>query len=200
MRELIAEEFLYVLLPLLITFASVVYYRERGVVHLNPYSTFWPRLFALIVDAAVLWPVVRTLPRFLNYVLGFSEAESLVLFSGAALVIPLYSLILHGVFGATVGKFVTKILLARTQKKVRCDFKQAFLRDSVPLVLSLIWLVWVHGVQTEPIPFPTVADLMIPLIYLAWYLIELLTMPSNSKRRSVQDLMAGTVVIRYDWN
>ena len=181
MRDLIAEEFLYVLAPLLIMTAAIIYYREKGVVHLNPYSTFWPRLIAIFVDAVVLWPVVRLLPRFLNYVLGFSETQSILLYSMSALVVPVYFLVLHGAFGATVGKFVTKILLAEPERKTRPSFRQAFLRDSIPLALTLFWVVWLHGIQAPPSPFLVVADLMIPIIYLAWYLIELLTMPLNKK-------------------
>ena len=200
MRELIAEEFLYVLAPLLISTAAMIYYKERGVVHLNPYSTLWPRLIAPCIDAVVLWPVVRLLPLFLIYFFELSGEMSATLLVAFNMIIPFYLVILHGLFGATVGKFVTKILLAGAKTKNRSNFREAFIRDLVPIGFSLVWIVWTVALKGEQGFLKSVSDYMIPIIFGTWYLVEFFTMFFNAKMRSVPDLLAGTVVIRYDWN
>jgi uncharacterized RDD family membrane protein YckC len=201
MRELIAEEFFYVLAPLLITTAAIIYYREKGVVHLNPYSTFWPRLLAPWIDMVILWPFVRLLPIFIVYFFDLPPASSsaILILSGA--VIPLYFIISHGAYGATLGKFVTKTVLVDVKTKSRTNYKQALIRDSLPILLSIGWIIWAFGFQgTENPMVSPYANYMIPLLYGAWYVLELITFPFNPKKKAVQDLLAKTVVIRYDWN
>ncbi len=201
MRELIAEEFLYVLAPLLITTAAIIYYREKGVIHLNPYSTFWPRFIAPWIDMVILWPVVRLLPIFMIYFLDLSAKESSMVLISASAIIPLYFIFSHGAYGATLGKFVTKAVLVDDKTKSRSNYGQAILRDCLPIVLSIGWAIWAFGFQGTEHPWvEPYAHYIIPIIYGAWYVIELITFPVNPKRKAIQDLMAKTVLVRHEWN
>ena len=200
MRELLAEEFLYIVPHLLLAFGAFIFYRERGVVHLNPYSTFWPRFLASSVDAVTLWPVTGLIPMMITYLGQLSDAQSFWVYSIAAMVIPIYSVVLHGTFGATLGKYVCKIVVLDAKTKRSIGFKQALLRDSVPILLTITWIVWIALFGGAENPEASASFYVIPLIFLAWFLAEVITMLTNVRRRAIHDYIAGTVVIRHDWN
>ena len=200
MRVLLLEEFRYILPHLVLGFGAFIYYRERGVVHLNPYSTFWPRFLASSVDAVVLWPITGLIPMLTVYLAEYSDTQSFWIYSIVALIIPVYSVVAHGLYGATVGKYVCKIVVLDAKTKRRISFKQAFIRDSVPIILAVSWIVWIALSGGADSVTETTAFYAIPLIYMGWFLAEVITMLSNSRRRAIHDFMAGTVVIRHDWN
>lgn len=84
------------------------------------------------------------------------------------------------------------------------SLRQALLRDIGAVVSSscgLIYFVFIvlshrytESVSETP-PWPMVA---LGFANLGWFLIEIVTMLTNPKRRALHDLIAGTVVVRID--
>ena len=155
------------------------------------YRTFWPRVWAGLIDSAVFLPlsladtwVWATLPASPLLVLWFVAVS----FSFVA-----YTTLLHGFFGQTIGKRVTRVKVLDVSES-KLSMKQAVLRESVYVVLILYGLV---------IDLPTVASGQNPYAHLVsayaslvWFLLEILTMLSNAKRRAIHDLIARSVVVR----
>ena len=81
--------------------------------------------------------------------------------------------------------------------KTECPitFKQALLRDAIPAVL-IVCLLTAGTFSTitgdESLIFWVFAVLA------TWFLLELITMLFNKKRRALHDFIAGTVVVRSD--
>ena len=80
-------------------------------------------------------------------------------------------------------------------------FRQAFIRDigyiafNAFAVASLIYLVLTHqykyGSEGRSLP-----DQILGYSGLCWFLLEIISMATNDKRRAFHDYIAGTVVIR----
>jgi len=163
------------------------------------YSTFWARFGAAFIDGIVLLPVLFVLEAVAL------EQDSLRLLL-LAKVVHLwasfaYSILLHGQFGQTVGKMVTRVkVLDVTEKPL--GMWRAFLRDSIPLALCCISLglqipVFLKGTEEAFVGLvQTVPYILFSAVSFLWFLAEMVTMLFNRKRRAVHDLVAGSVVIR----
>jgi uncharacterized RDD family membrane protein YckC len=116
-----------------------------------------------------------------------------------------YSIILHGLFGQTLGKKFTGVKVFDVSGQ-RLSVRQAVFRDSVLLVLVLFGVaVDLPTVMTGSNPYdPTTFSLsklsllqQIPLWgSFVWFLVEVVSMLANAQRRAVHDLIAGSVVMR----
>jgi uncharacterized RDD family membrane protein YckC len=174
------------------------YYRYNSSYPDMKYSTFWPRFWAPTFDELVLWPFTSLLPLIFIPSLSPDSELPLPVTTAIALLQFTYSITCHGAFGATLGKRICKVRVvdARTEKTI--TYGQAFLRDSVPMIMIFCFLAYSSL-------FPQPADLekqspalIITGIFVAWFLAEILTMLTNQKRRALHDFLAGTVVIRTD--
>jgi uncharacterized RDD family membrane protein YckC len=165
----------------------------------NQYRTFWRRFWAGVIDALVLWPLL-----WVDEAIGArtGSAPLLVLWSvfyslsGVA-----YTIVLHGRYGQTIGKVILGVKVLDVSGS-RLSMKQAVLRDSVLLVLVLGGLVvdlpsiaagrnpYADGVEL------TTVQLILLNATLAWFVVELVTMLSNARRRALHDFIAGSVVVR----
>jgi uncharacterized RDD family membrane protein YckC len=183
----------------------LAYYRGKTVPLSDYYSTFAPRFWTGFVDSCVLWPI------------GFLATISLLLDSSrylaAMLVIVqsfawlLYTVTMHAHYGQTVGKMITKVQVVDFHTEGKITFLQAWLREGIPMVLSLglvgyqvfAILTW----ATEPSAIASgkaLADSkpfwLLTALPGLWFVAEILTMLTNNKRRALHDFIAGTVVIR----
>jgi uncharacterized RDD family membrane protein YckC len=113
----------------------------------------------------------------------------------------LYSVCLHARYGQTIGKMITRVkVLDRSERRVP-TIREAFLRDTGYILLSICSLVsFVYVVCTgRYVPGKETASLSEAVLAwagCAWYLLEVITMLTNDKRRAVHDFIAGTVVVR----
>lgn len=111
----------------------------------------------------------------------------------------IYEVLMHGKYGQTVGKMVTRVIVLDVSL-AKLTMRQAFLRDSIYIALTTVGII---------IDLPKVAKGWNPyqgpigltskiLSYasLAWFLVELVTMLTNGKRRAFHDFIARSVVIR----
>ena len=169
---------------------------------MNKHKTFGRRFWAAILDMGVfvpmgwidnaIWTNVKV-PTILAVWLIINMAVSW-----------LYGILLHGYYGQTVGKFVCQVkVLDKTEKPL--SMRQAFYRDAFPIVIGIPFLFYevknVLGGQIANKGFPSDMNIMLKAflsISLLWFLLELITMLTNKKRRAIHDYIAGSVVIRYE--
>ncbi len=115
----------------------------------------------------------------------------------------LYTVCLHGRYGQTVGKRATRVKLLDFRTEEPASWQQVWLREAIPLLLLgcllpfqlATWLLRIPAVESAAIS-PSLGETLLGLIPLLWFLLELLTLLFNAKRRALQDLIAGTVVVR----
>ncbi len=197
----------FISLGIIVPIASLVclYYRGRTFYLSERYSTFGPRFWTGYVDSCVLWPV-----GFITAVLSCLGIPR-ILTAGLAImhtvVWLVYTVVMHARYGQTVGKMVTKVRVVDFRTEGSISWRQALLREGIPMVLSLGFLVWMvlfiirdelnpndistHEALTESRAFWFLAAL--PGL---WFIAEVLTMLTNKKRRALHDFIAGTVVVR----
>lgn len=161
------------------------------------YQTFKPRVNAALVDGLVFF-----LPSLLvrwSYTLDLPPLTRLAIFVVDSSIRYVYSVAMHGVFGQTLGKMVTKVrVVDLTETKL--SFRQAVLRDSVAIILDLLF-IGLAKPQVMAGVDPRTLDVsggvaLLTYLSLIWYVAEFVTMLFSRKRRSLHDLLAGSVVIR----
>lgn len=151
------------------------------------YSTFWPRLWAGFLDSFMLMPltvlflIVRPAP-------GTAQDVLLTLLQNA--IFYGYTLWLLTTRGQTAGKWLCRVkVLAVNEEPMRPW--QPWARDAVPIALNLLTLPLLAAHPHNP-RVALLASMPLTL----WFLLELVTMLSNWKRRALHDFMARTVVVR----
>jgi len=102
---------------------------------------------------------------------------------------------------------VCKVRVIDNRSNQKISFWQAWLREGIPTVLSIGFLVYEISallsdgvspnalVRGEGLPKGTLFWLLtsVPLL---WFLAEIVTMLTNARRRALHDLIAGTVIVR----
>jgi len=166
----------------------------------DQYQTFWRRLGAAFLDIIIFVPLSLVddwvlslqppVPIVTTY-MAVSESTFLV-----------YSILMHGLFGQTVGKMLTRVKVVSLDE-TPLTMRQAVLRDSpgllfqlayLPLaVMHLNWLIALkRGDETEiPQWFHVLGYGALLMLF-----IELATMLTNRKRRALHDFIAGSVVVK----
>lgn len=177
-------------------------YKSLTVSSEKQYLTFWPRLWAGFVDSLVLWPLAFVLTLTLQ--LDIPLWLSIIVWFLQSLIWVAYSVYMHGKYGQTIGKMVTKVKIIDAKTHNPISFRHAIVRDSIPILIIIISEVYLaYHLATGTI---SIDDLIkgesgtgagwFLLIFAGWYLAEIITMLTNSKRRALHDFLAGTVVIR----
>lgn len=112
----------------------------------------------------------------------------------------IYSVLLHGLYGQTVGKMILSVKVVNYSNEKNISFWQAFLRDCVPVVVLFVTiLVLSFAPVDDEGNLPSVVDSILifsAVFHITWFLVEVITMLLNDKRRALHDFIAGTVVIR----
>lgn len=164
---------------------------------MEKYQTFTPRLFALIIDGLIFLPLY-----FLDNVI--KEASlSPVIFSLWLLILniahPLYSILLHGVYGQTLGKMVAKVKVVDAFENP-ITFHHAVLRE-LPYLSFNFSLIFFTMQQTPNVEQPnlftpdSVADIILFLM-VGWTFVDIAVFFISDKCRALHDFIAGTVVIK----
>lgn len=168
----------------------------------NKYKTFGRRFWAAIVDVGVFVPL-----GWIDHAIWANVKVPAILASWLVINMAtswLYGILLHGYYGQTVGKFVCNVkVLDKTEK--RLSLKQAFYRDAFPILVGIPLLFYeVKNVMEGHIEnkgFPAEMNIMLKVFLsfsLIWFLLELITMLTNKKRRAIHDFIAGSVVVRLE--
>mgnify|MGYP006172556075 FL=1 len=163
------------------------------------YRTFWPRFWAGLIDGLVFLPLAWVD----SAVWANIDATPLLVlwFVFYSLVGVAYTIVLHGLYGQTIGKRLTGVRVLNVSE-ARLSMRQALLRDTVLLVL-LGWALVIDlpTVFSGKNPYAegatiTTAHWISLYAMLAWFALELITMLTNDKRRAVHDFIAKSVVVR----
>ncbi len=113
----------------------------------------------------------------------------------------LYTVILHARYGQTLGKMVTHVQVLDLSEERIPTLRQAFLREIGNIVLNTCSLVYftyliLAGQNHHGTYFSALPGQILAWAFLGWFLLEIVTMASNHKRRALHDYIAGTVVVR----
>lgn len=159
----------------------------------HKYSTFWPRFFASFIDGICLAIITYSL----SLVIGFLPMWAIPAFE----LLPffdlyIYSVALHALSGQTFGKVFMSVKVVNYLDGDDISFKQAFMRDAVAILITLfsVAMLPVDSVENLPAQYNELL-IWILTVSLAWFIIDIITMLSNEKRRTMHDYIAGTVVI-----
>jgi len=161
------------------------------------YQTFWKRLCASWVDGIVFIPFIFIDTWIYNQ--EISSTSILIYYIFTSLSIYIYSIIMHGYYGQTVGKMALNIKLYSVSEE-RLGFKRSVYRDTVPIVFTLIFITLqapeiLNGINPDTANHTFVSSILIYVI-IGWYISEFITMLFNNKRRALHDFIAGSVVVR----
>ncbi len=158
------------------------------------YRLFWRRFFSLIIDSFILLSFIR----LETYILASNIEATWELMIGlfTSVLIVGYSVLMHGRYGQTLGKMVTRIKVIDISEEKKLTYKQASLRDILPILLLLITIFKYYQATLETTLIRSRPDAFLLLAALLWLILEIITMFFDKKRRSVQDLIAGSVVVK----
>jgi uncharacterized RDD family membrane protein YckC len=170
---------------------------------MDKYSTFWPRFWAGLIDGLVLCPIsiidnYMYPPRVDKPLLVIWTIFSFLTYST-------YSVLLHARYGQTVGKKAMNIKVMNFGEDRLPSYGQAILRDIGEVgpgfigSAYLIFLILADRSSREAISSNWVL-IALGFANLGWFVLELVTMLTNKKRRALHDLIAGTVVVRLELN
>ncbi len=177
---------------------------------MTKYCTFWRRFFAGILDCFVFFPIVVCLPiNFLaNLFLPPDRGPfltimwSIISYTAAWL----YSVLLHARYGQTLGKMATRVKVLDVSEERLPTLRQAFIRDIGEIIPSMLFLgyailIVLFGRSAKPSEFTSFFGEIffvtgIGMGAVGWFLVEIITMATNIKRRALHDYLAGTIVVR----
>ncbi|MGE3075654.1 MAG: RDD family protein [Dehalococcoidia bacterium] len=162
------------------------------------YKTFWRRFGAMWIDGFMFRPL-----GFLTPAIEPGTSFGLVAWACVLSFIPIgYSTVMHARFGQTVGKMACGVMVLDLSETRVLSTKQAILRDALSYgftFASFVFMAMVARMDTE-------GDRMAALVFgiglvftaLVWSLGEILTTLTNSRRRSLHDFVAGTLVVKLN--
>lgn len=164
---------------------------------MSKYQTFWQRFAAIVIDGLIFLP----LSYFVTFFYQFSDPKNtlIILVLDQALFL-IYSVYMHGKFGQTIGKWIMRVKVLSLDE-TKLSMRQALLRDAVPIGLSCIYTIVAinpifSGLNPESKEFYQAIPIGVSGFAIAVVLTEILSMLTNSKRRSVFDFIAGSVVVK----
>lgn len=157
---------------------------------------FGSRFVALIIDSIIFIPLA-----IINY--GVNTLDLPPVLSHLWLLVmtlaqPFYTIVMHGLYGQTLGKMAVKIKVVDLYENP-ITFHHAVLRSLPQIFFSLI-LIFLSKPQTTDADgilhsaTATFASIMM-FAALAWNLADIAVFFVNHKRRALHDFVAGTVVI-----
>ncbi len=165
---------------------------------MNRYGTFWRRFFAGFIDGFILGGIESVLGVFEPGNVAGWEAIAWASFSAAITLA--YSVGMHARFGQTVGKMATGVLVLDVSEARKLSLWQAFLRD-VGLV-GIDGCSLAYGMLALAFGLGERAAIAVAVVLggasFLWFVLEVLTMLSNDRRRALHDWIAGSVVVRTD--
>jgi uncharacterized RDD family membrane protein YckC len=160
------------------------------------YNTVGRRFTALIIDGLLFLPFsyVDSISSNKAYFLGVSF---LYFISWGV-----YTISLHAKYGQTLGKKLMDIKLLEITERNLLTLKMSFARESIWLIGEVIILIIyvpkiLHSAGDSTYIYQSYSGYA-SLLTVIWALVELISMVLNSKKRSIQDIIANSIVIKLD--
>jgi uncharacterized RDD family membrane protein YckC len=167
------------------------------------YRTFSRRFWAGFVDAIVLLPIAILGKYMWSHHASIPTAVFILWYISQTAAYRLYDVLLHGIYGQTIGKRVMGVVVINQDEKQPMTIAQAIRRDIYPVIMAIIGIIIFiprvlrGGYPTTP-PTYTTMDWVRSYSFYGWFLMEFITMLFNSRRRALHDYIAGTVVVRKE--
>jgi uncharacterized RDD family membrane protein YckC len=165
------------------------------------YQTAWPRIQAAIGDGIVFAPV--TTFDYWYFQQGNSPLANLVVYAlVTTMSFYVYSVVMHGCFGKTLGKMMAGVVVQGADGS-KLGIKRAFMRDSVIIIFALVGLaIEAPEILEGAHPYEAGMESAVFSIFgyasLIWFLLEIVSMFTNKQRRAIHDFIGGSVVVRED--
>ncbi len=166
------------------------------------YQTFWPRFWSGWIDSLVFIPLFLVdyfIWKNHRYVSAYFLLFWYTIYSLSYLI---YSVLMHGNFGQTLGKMATRIKVFDIAEN-QLTMSQAIKRDIIPLSLVVIGILLdapkiLSGIDIRDASAMNFDASFFILMFasLGWFMTEIITMLFSQKRRALHDFVAGSVVIR----
>ena len=158
------------------------------------YETFSLRFAAAITDAGLFWLIGDGLEAMQKSFSGNMVVTHFIEFIGVFSFIT-YSIILHALYGQTLGKKLWGVKVVNYSDETSISFKQAIIRDSVPLILVIGGYLLLFANLRDTNLLTELFVLLWMFSNIIWAAAELFSALSNPKRRAVHDYMARTIVV-----
>lgn len=157
------------------------------------YQTAFNRWLANTFDALIFLPFI-----FLRHLL--ENSTNYFLFAGGMLGYlfcwTAYLVICHGRWGQTLGKKLTGIKLYDTDEQHLIGYRRAFYREVIPFLLQFAAITSVILQPKSAVAAKTIDSYQMGMLaFHLWFLLEIVTLLLNPKRRAVHDFIAGSVVL-----
>jgi len=162
------------------------------------YATFWQRMIASVLDKIILIPLI-----LISY-WGYNNIE----FFDIYYIIPSilfnvwFTIYLVKRYGGTPGKLIMKIKIIK-QNNTLVGYKEAILRELITLLLtsllSILNIIIILNIQDNSYSYQSYFGNIEYYLYILlniWIISEFFIMLTNKKKQSLQDMMAGTIVIK----
>lgn len=206
MNHLILQRLINLGISLFVTWHVWRYYRDLNCPMADRYLTFFPRFWVGSVDSCVLWPVGFVTTILLTFNLPKGVVALLLIMESLAWLF--YTVVMHARYGQTVGKMVCKVRVVDYRTEGNITYLQACLREGIPAIVTFVFLGYeLIGILNGNVSSKALENGQIDIgktfwiltaLPVLWFLAEVLTMLTNSKRRALHDFIAGTVVIRLN--
>lgn len=161
------------------------------------YQTIWQRFAAMLLDTLLFLPLVvlYELVAIKGYFPGLPGVLIIFLFPAAHFT---YQILMHARYGQTLGKMAMKIMLVDVSG-AKLRLRQALLRPAVDISLAMAHFVinapsvWRGLIPSHERGLPYQLD---SLVFFTWIFLVIISLFVSSKRRTVPDFIAGSVIIR----
>lgn len=166
----------------------------------DKYHTFAFRAVALIIDIIVLIPLTAS-GSYLAYSIGNTPLMHFAVSSLIALLSVFYYILMHALFGQTLGKMLVKVKVVDISHSP-INLGQAAIR-SLPQLIPLIFAMGFENPRglsgnssqwdaqlAESLKFLLMISISI------WTVLNIIIAAAGEKHRALHDHIAGTVVIR----
>jgi len=163
----------------------------------NKYDTFWGRFSAGIIDSLVFLPFAFLDAYFLDPNRNIILALVWMMISYSSFSI--YSIYFHWRSGQTIGKRAMGVKVVDVNETRGLTLKQSFLRDSIYVVLQAIGIAMIT-INTLSAGYymeykPGTGFYILAYLSFLWFVIEIISMLTNKKKRAIHDYIANTVVV-----
>ena len=170
----------------------------------NPYSTLPARLGALVIDAILL----LLISFLLGLVIGNQGLLQTIINAGIYI---MYRIIMHGLYGQTVGKMMLnlKVMSFKSSDEsenkdslLNMDIKQAMLREivtvafNIGLIVLLVFNIVFTGLFGQTFEWLLYIIGGITILNFVWILSDTGVAFASKKSRAWHDLIANTVVVK----
>lgn len=155
------------------------------------FQTFAPRLFALVLDTVLLLPLAIVGELITDGITDEGYIRSVAF--GLNIASILYFVLMNARFGQTVGKMLMNVKILQLDE-TPIKLRHAVLRDLPQIVFAFAALVPALMAPVSTASDPPLTGVMV--LMTIWGLADIAVFFSNSKRRALHDLIAGTIVVR----